>query len=174
MNNSISSCVVSLSNRCMATSSKSVRIRSCADNGGLFFLFGEEEIKRSRDAMHLCRNHIRCGCIQFCGNEKKLRHLPEIFNLGALKLTKQFYRRTDTTAVAEELLGCLLHVRTPEGICTGRIVETEAYCGREDRGCHAFGGRRTPNGSDVSAGGDLYLHLLRHSPDVQHRDPCER
>ena len=84
----------------------------------------------------------------------------KFFNLGALKLTKQFYRRTDTTAVAEELLGCLLHVRTPEGICTGRIVETEAYCGREDRGCHAFGGRRTPRTEVMYLpGGVTYIYI---------------
>lgn len=46
--------------------------------------------------------------------------------------------------LARELLGTLV-VRTLDSgeVLAGRIVETEAYVGVEDRASHAFGGRRT-------------------------------
>lgn len=45
--------------------------------------------------------------------------------------------------LAPRLLGMVLAHATPEGLTAGRITETEAYEGPEDRACHAFGGRRT-------------------------------
>jgi DNA-3-methyladenine glycosylase len=45
--------------------------------------------------------------------------------------------------VARACIGKLLVHRTAHGLLTGRIVETEAYRGPEDRAAHSFGGRRT-------------------------------
>lgn len=57
-------------------------------------------------------------------------------------LGRDFYDR-DTLAVAQELLGCRL-VREVEGeLLVGRITETEAYIGRCDKACHAYGYKRT-------------------------------
>ncbi len=58
------------------------------------------------------------------------------------KLTEEFYKR-DTVTVAKELIGkYLCHVVNGEALI-GRIIETEAYTGVEDKACHAYGGRRT-------------------------------
>jgi len=58
------------------------------------------------------------------------------------KLGQDFYAR-DTLTVARELLGKYL-VRVVDGqTLTVRLTETEAYIGRLDKACHAYGYKRT-------------------------------
>ncbi|HKM16854.1 MAG TPA: DNA-3-methyladenine glycosylase [Limnochordia bacterium] len=75
-------------------------------------------------------------------------------------LSSDFYRR-DVLVVAKELLGMHL-VRIIEGrrlVC--RIVETEAYWGPEDKGCHAYNNRRTGRTEVMfRPGGCAYIYLI--------------
>lgn len=77
-----------------------------------------------------------------------------------MRLDYDFYRR-DVVVVAEELLGMNL-VRILDGkrlVC--RIVETEAYRGPEDKGCHAYGNRRTKRTEAMfHPGGCAYIYLI--------------
>lgn len=75
-------------------------------------------------------------------------------------LTREFYDR-DTLEVAKDLLGCLL-VREYKGErLVGRITETEAYIGRCDKACHAYGYKRTKRTETLFAKpGTAYLYLI--------------
>ncbi len=75
-------------------------------------------------------------------------------------LSREFYNR-DSLVVAQELLGKYL-VHEVEGIkLMGKIVETEAYMGIEDKAAHSYGGRRTPR-VEVMYGspGHAYVYLI--------------
>ena len=76
------------------------------------------------------------------------------------KLDYAFYGRSDVVKIARDLLGKLLVTAWPEGISSGRIVETEAYRGEIDRASHAYGGRRTQR-TEVMYGdpGTAYVYL---------------
>jgi DNA-3-methyladenine glycosylase len=76
------------------------------------------------------------------------------------KLDMAFYEREDTVAIARELLGKLIITRFDGVETTGRIVETEAYCGITDRASHAFNSRRTARTEIMyRKGGIAYIYL---------------
>jgi DNA-3-methyladenine glycosylase len=63
--------------------------------------------------------------------------------------------------VAKELLSYVLVHITPEGTVKGRIVETEAYIGPEDKGAHSYKGRHTPRMDPLyKTGGLAYIYQL--------------
>ncbi len=77
-----------------------------------------------------------------------------------MKLTREFYRR-EGGKVARELLGKVLVRRYDGRILKGRIVETEAYLGPEDRASHAWQNRRTERTETMFLqGGHLYIYLI--------------
>lgn len=80
---------------------------------------------------------------------------------GALSaLPRAFYAR-DAVTVAEAMMGKLLVHRSPGGVCAGRIVETEAYCGPEDGAAHSRDWRRTARTETMwGPPGHAYMFLI--------------
>lgn len=60
-------------------------------------------------------------------------------NRSNARLQRSFFSR-DTLIVAREILGCrIVHIQDGKRI-SGIIIESEAYCGETDLGCHAKAG----------------------------------
>lgn len=78
------------------------------------------------------------------------------------RLQHDFYLREDTIEVASDLLGKLIVVPDENGQrVSGMIVETEAYCGVNDRAAHSYGGRRTVRNEVMYArGGSVYVFFV--------------
>lgn len=76
------------------------------------------------------------------------------------KLPSSFYTRDDVVLIAKELLGKFLFTNIGGLITGGIIAETEAYRGPEDKGSHAFNGRRTTRNDIMYAeGGVVYMYI---------------
>lgn len=76
------------------------------------------------------------------------------------KLPRKFYTRK-TLVVAKDLLGKYLIRKIGPKLLVGKIVETEAYIGPEDKASHAFGGKITKrNKAEYLIGGHIYIYLV--------------
>lgn len=75
------------------------------------------------------------------------------------KPNRSFYERSDVVQIAKDLLGMYLISVVDDLVTIGRIVETEAYCGRGDKACHA-NNKRTPRTEVMyMQGGHAYVYL---------------
>ena len=75
-------------------------------------------------------------------------------------IRKEFYNRS-ALDIAKDLLGKVL-VREVDGkVLRGKIVETEAYIGANDKACHAYNGRRTKRTEVLyEEGGISYIYFI--------------
>jgi DNA-3-methyladenine glycosylase len=73
-------------------------------------------------------------------------------------LPRSFFDRP-ATQVAPALLGAHLVRRLPGGLIVTCIVETEAYLGEEDLGCHAHAGRTARNAVMYGPPGHAYVYF---------------
>lgn len=77
-----------------------------------------------------------------------------------MKLSLDFYQRSNVVKIARELLGKIVFSFVDGKTTAGIITETEAYNGEIDRASHAFGGRRTARTEIMyKAGGTAYVYL---------------
>ncbi len=75
-------------------------------------------------------------------------------------LPSSFYLREDVVQVSKELLGKSIYTNINGLFSGGIIVETEAYRGPEDKGSHAFNGKRTARNEVMYAeGGVIYMYI---------------
>lgn len=85
------------------------------------------------------------------------------FDLKSLrenKRTHSFFTK-DSVFVAKNILGDYLVSKNSSSILAGKIVETEAYLGKDDDASHAFKGRVTPRNKVMySKGGMVYVYFI--------------
>ena len=76
------------------------------------------------------------------------------------RLSREFYNG-DTVEIARRLLDKYLVRRLDGELLVGRITETEAYVGRCDKACHAYGYKKTPRTSTLfMAPGHAYIYFI--------------
>lgn len=81
--------------------------------------------------------------------------------MSSRKLPLSFYQQSDVVQVARQLVGKVLCTRINGApLTSGIITETEAYCGRGDKACHANAGTRTDRTNTMyQPGGIAYVYL---------------
>jgi len=84
---------------------------------------------------------------------------PDTEHLRRRVLPVSFYARP-AELVAASLLGQVLVKESVEGVCAGRIVETEAYLACGDEGCHAARGMTPRNSVMWEAPGTAYVYVI--------------
>lgn len=76
------------------------------------------------------------------------------------KIGKEFFTR-DTLTVARELVGKFLVRKINGSEIIVKITETEAYIGKIDKACHAYGGKITDRTKTLyMAGATIYIYLI--------------
>jgi DNA-3-methyladenine glycosylase len=80
--------------------------------------------------------------------------------LGQVAWLKEEFFDRDPRRVARALLGKLLVRTTPGAVLAGRIVETEAYLGKDDPAAHSFIGQTRRNAVMFGPPGRAYVYFI--------------
>jgi len=75
------------------------------------------------------------------------------------KLPPAFYEQEDVVQIARALLGKVLYTNWNDGPAKGRIVETEAYAGLQDKASHAYRGNTPRTQVLFETTGTAYVYL---------------
>ncbi|UCG35210.1 MAG: DNA-3-methyladenine glycosylase [Candidatus Omnitrophota bacterium] len=79
---------------------------------------------------------------------------------GLRKRAKKFFLR-NAKSVARDILGDYLVLKNKNHTLVGKIVETEAYLGKDDDASHSFRGKVTPRNKILySEGAKIYTYLI--------------
>jgi DNA-3-methyladenine glycosylase len=79
---------------------------------------------------------------------------------GNLRLKQEFYQK-DAVQAARDLLGKIIVRKYNGKTITVKIVETEAYCGAEDKASHAHNNKKTKRTAPMfKEGGHAYIYLI--------------
>jgi DNA-3-methyladenine glycosylase len=77
------------------------------------------------------------------------------------KLPASYYASHDVNFLAKDLLGKFLCTRIDGIYTSGKIVETEAYRGPDDKAAHSYNNRRTPRTEVMfGKGGVAYIYFI--------------
>lgn len=77
-----------------------------------------------------------------------------------MRLNLDFYQHRDVVQISRKLIGNHIFTRIDGDLTGGKIVETEAYSGPEDRASHAYNNRRTTRTEVMfHKGGICYVYL---------------
>jgi DNA-3-methyladenine glycosylase len=78
-----------------------------------------------------------------------------------MRLTPEFYTRSDVVQVAKDLLGKVIVTHIDGEITSGIITETEAYAGPIDKASHAYQNKHTKRTKTMfETGGIAYVYLI--------------
>jgi DNA-3-methyladenine glycosylase len=76
------------------------------------------------------------------------------------RMPASYYASHDVTHLAQDLLGKFLCTSIDGYYCSGKIVETEAYRGPDDKASHSYNNRRTPRTEVMyQQGGVAYVYV---------------
>ena len=76
------------------------------------------------------------------------------------KLPQSFYKSTNILQLAKDLLGKVLCSNINDKFTSGKIVETEAYLGSNDKASHSYNNKKTQRTAPMFASGGIsYVYL---------------
>lgn len=76
------------------------------------------------------------------------------------RISTEYFLNSDVVHLAKDLIGKKVCTLRDDQLTTGIITETEAYNGRTDKACHAYGGLKTKRTETIyRKGGIAYIYL---------------